>query len=272
VTDLTLKKKAFMAKSVTLTKSQIQDLLDEKHLCFDHPDFIQDDPISIPHQYSLPQDIEISGLFAAILAWGQRKTIINKCNELFNKMDNSPFDFILNHSARELNNLRTFKHRTFNGDDLLFLLSFLKDWYTKNDSLQHAFAGNNQKARLINFHNKIFEGHTPIRTQKHIATPSRKSACKRLNMYLRWMVRTNSEVDFGLWTNIPLSQLHCPLDVHVERVAKGLGLLHRKQSDWIAVEELMRSLIKFDPIDPVKYDFALFGLGLEEKYDYVIGA
>lgn len=259
-----------MAKSVTLSKGELKSLLDQKHEQFDHPDFIQDDPITIPHRFSLIQDIEIAGFFAAILAWGQRKTIINKCTELFSLMDNAPYDFVLNHSTKELSNLSKFKHRTFNGQDLIYILSFLKSWYAKNDSLESAFIGSDQKQRLINFHNLLFPNSEVNRTKKHIATPTRKSACKRLNMYMRWMVRKNSEVDFGIWHSIPSSELMCPLDVHVDRVAKNLQLLERKQSDWRAVEELTKNLSELDSTDPVKYDFALFGLGLEEKYDYSI--
>lgn len=252
-------------------QNDLKSFLDEKVELYNQPSFIPDDPISIPHQFSKKQDIEISGLFAATLAWGQRKTIINKCNELMKMMDHAPHDFILNHAENDLKQFLTFKHRTFNPTDTLFFIDFLKSHYQKYDSLETAFTNDAQgdmEVYLTNFHNTLFEHpDAPDRTRKHVATPVRKSACKRLNMYLRWMVRKdNKGVDFGIWDTIQPSQLICPLDVHVERVAKRLGLLQRKQTDWRAAIELSENLRELDPKDPVKYDFALFGIGVMEKF------
>ncbi|MFT7148706.1 MAG: hypothetical protein ACI82Q_000559 [Nonlabens sp.] len=248
--------------------------LDEKVALYNQPSFISPDPVSIPHAYALKQDIEITGFWAAILAWGQRVTIINKCNELFAMMDNQPYDFILNHSENDLKPLLKFKHRTFNDIDTLYFISFFKAFYQKHDSLETAFLSGLKPGdqhignALIHFHDQFFAlPDAPQRTKKHIATPVRKSACKRINMFLRWMVRTDTNgVDFGIWHGIKPSQLICPCDVHVERVARKLGLVKRKQMDWQTALELTENLRQFDPEDPVKYDFALFGLGIEEKF------
>lgn len=255
--------------------TEIIELLNKKHEQFNHPNFIENDPISIPHRFKSKQDIEISGFFAAILAWGQRKTIINKCLELLELMDNSPFDFIKNHQDTDLKRFLNFKHRTFNATDTLYFIEFFKDYYTKFDSLENAFLighsleNQNIKKELINFQKFFFSlENAPNRTQKHIATPARNSACKRINMFLRWMVRKdNNGVDFGIWKNISPSQLVCPCDVHVERVGKKLGLISRPTTDWQMAEELTENLKRIDPNDPVKYDFALFGLGIEGYFD-----
>ncbi|OYU94548.1 MAG: TIGR02757 family protein [Bacteroidetes bacterium B1(2017)] len=221
--------------------------------------------------YSKAQDIEIAGFFAAIFAWGQRITIINKCTDLFERMDNVPHDFILNHQETDLKKMLGFSHRTFNDTDLLYFISFLHHHYSKHSSLEDSFSkGINSKSEsveqgLINFRNYFFSlPDAPSRTQKHIASPAMGSACKRLNMYLRWMVRSPRKgVDFGLWTKIKPSQLVCPLDVHSGRVARKLGLLARTQDDWTAAMELTTNLKLLDAKDPVKYDFALFGMGVE---------
>lgn len=247
-------------------------LLDEKYNQFNRIDFIEDDPILIPHRFTNKQDIELAGFFAAMLAWGQRKTIINKCTQLMDLMGNEPYQFMLHHSENDLKALEHFKHRTFNTTDLLYFVSFFQWFYTSHDSLEEAFvtdkSDKNTEQPLIHFHDLFFSlEHAPDRTRKHIATPARKSACKRLNMYLRWMVRKDERgVDFGIWDRIQPSQLICPLDVHVERVARSLGLLERKQSDWRAAVELTERLKHFDANDPVKYDFALFGMGLEKSF------
>jgi len=255
-----------------LKRQEIKNLLDQKVIEYNQPNFIENDPIQIPHSFTKLQDIEIMGFWAAMLAWGQRITIINKCRELIILMDGAPHDFVLNHQDSDLKKMLQFKHRTFNTTDLLYFLAFFKEYYTKHTSLEDAFArfvkptDLTVENALIGFHNLFFSlEDAPTRTRKHIATPLRKSACKRLNMFLRWMVRKDSVgVDFGLWTKIKPAQLICPLDVHVERVAKKLKILRRKQTDWQAALELNRVLQKFDPQDPVKYDFALFGLGLEK--------
>lgn len=252
-------------------QSRLKLLLDEKYHQFNRKGFIDDDPIQIPHRFENKQDIEIAGFFAAILAWGQRKTIINKCSELMNLMGNQPYQYMLHHSDSDLKALQNFKHRTFNSTDLLHCVAFFKWFYSNHNSLEEAFLiepnDETTNGGLVNFHNLFFSlEFSPTRTRKHIATPARKSACKRLNMYLRWMVRKDERgVDFGIWDTIKTSQLICPLDVHVERVARKLGLLYRKQSDWLAAVELTNNLKQFDANDPVKYDFALFGMGVENE-------
>lgn len=253
---------------------ELKDFLEFKFSQYNRPDFIENDPVCIPHQYTLKQDIEIAGLWASVLAWGQRITIINKCNELFRLMDNSPYDFILNHMENDLKVFENFKHRTFNATDTLYFITYLRWYYTNHESLEDAFIIGLKKDDstiengLINFHNQFFGlPDYPPRTQKHIATPARASACKRLNMYLRWMVRKDDcGVDFGIWNKIKPNQLVCPCDLHVDRVARKLHLIERKQTDWKTALELTDNLKRLDPIDPVKYDFALFGLGIEEKF------
>jgi uncharacterized protein (TIGR02757 family) len=245
--------------------AEVKALLDLKAEQFNQPNFIPNDPISIPHRFKKKQDIEISGLFAAILAWGQRKTIINNCNRLMEWMDNAPHDFIVNHKKSDFAN---FKHRTFNSIDLNYFIRFLSWYYSKNESLEDAFCADDVRSGIIKFHHLFFSlPDHPKRTVKHISTPERKSACKRINMYLRWMVRHDQKgVDFGIWRKIKPSQLICPCDVHVDRVARKLKLIRRKQVDWQTAEELTANLRLFDPNDPVKYDFALFGLGVAEKF------
>lgn len=250
-----------------MNTKHIHNLLEEKLAYYNHPRFIADDPICIPRSFSLQQDKEIMGFWAAVLAWGQRKTIINKCKELVERMDGTPYEFILNHSESDLKSIEGFKHRTFNDTDALYFISFFKNHYSQHSSLESAFVSPSQTAEesLSNFYHYFFSfDDAPQRTHKHIASPTKKSACKRINMFLRWMIRQDdNEVDLGLWKNIPTSQLVCPLDVHVDRVARKLGLLKRPQSDWLAATELTNNLKKLDANDPVKYDFALFGLGLE---------
>jgi uncharacterized protein (TIGR02757 family) len=256
-----------------MKQNELKKLLDKAYRKYNHTSFIQDDPICIPHRFSRQQDIEIMGLFAAVLAWGQRITIINKCNELIERMDGAPYQFITQHVDKDLQALIGFKHRTFNDTDLLYFVAFLRHWYSAHDSLETAFIQGMKKRdadteQALNHFRKTFFSLTfaPQRTQKHISSPIQKSACKRLNMYLRWMVRKDKHgVDFGLWKSIKPSQLICPLDVHVQRVATELGLLSRTQSDWQAAVELTKALKKFDENDPVKYDFALFGIGVMSK-------
>jgi uncharacterized protein (TIGR02757 family) len=252
--------------------SDLRDFLDEKVAEFNRPSFIEFDPVSIPHEYKKKQDIEIAGLIAAVLAWGQRVTIINKSRDFLNRMDRSPHDFLLNHKAKDVKRFKDFKHRTFNEIDALYFIEFLSQFYHKHNSLEEAFAirpgDDHVGSGLINFQRTFFSLEDfPTRTKKHIPTPERKSACKRINMYLRWMVRNdNNGVDFGIWKNISPAQLICPCDVHVDRVGRKLKLIKRKQVDWETALELTFNLRKLDPFDPVKYDFALFGLGVMEKY------
>ena len=252
--------------------AELKSFLDEKVARYNRPAFIESDPIIIPHGYKKKQDIEIAGLFAAVLAWGQRVTIINKCKDLLGRMDHDPHQFVLYQSEADLKSLQDFKHRTFNATDTLYFVHFLKWYYTQHKSLEAAFKifphDKTVEGALVHFY-KLFCSLPafPDRTKKHIATPERNSTCKRINMYLRWMVRKDNEgVDFGLWNIISPSQLVCPCDVHVDRVARKLKLIKRKPTDWQTALELTNNLRKLDADDPVRYDFALFGLGIEERW------
>ncbi|MFT6966489.1 MAG: hypothetical protein ACJAT1_001705 [Marivirga sp.] len=257
---------------------ELKAFLDEKFALYNQTDFISLDPISIPHAFTKQQDIEIAGFFAATLAWGQRVTIINKCKVLFDMMDNAPHDFIINHKESDLKPFLDFKHRTFNATDTLYFIDFFQRFYQQHNSLEEAFVVEELKPgerymeqSLKQFHSHFFD-HTnaPQRTRKHVATPIRKSACKRINMFLRWMVRDdNAGVDFGLWKKIAASDLICPCDVHVERVSRALGLIDRTKADWRTATELTDTLSLLDAEDPVKYDFALFGLGVMEGFGKV---
>lgn len=249
-----------------LGESEVRRILDEWVHRANSTNFIQDDPISIPHLFSDPLDIEVSGFFAAILSWGQRKTIVSKARELMARMDHAPGAFVRSAGPSDLKKMLGFKHRTFNDTDLLYLIDFFKRFYTEHDSLQMFFREGDVRLGLSKMHEFIFNvEHAPSRTRKHVSTPSRKSACKRLNMYLRWMVRNDEMgVDFGIWHTPASSALMIPLDVHVHRVALELGLMKRKIADWMAVEELTAKMREFDPEDPVKYDFALFYIGLSK--------
>ncbi|HWK02308.1 MAG TPA: TIGR02757 family protein [Puia sp.] len=298
------------------SQKDLRIFLDRKVEEYNRPAFILQDPISIPHQFSRKQDIEIAGFFAAIFSWGNRTTIIRKSRELMQLMDQSPYQFILQHEEQDLKRLLDFKHRTFNATDLLYFIAFFRFHYTHYDSLEDAFlmpwegrTSSLKEGALSAFYYYFFsleeedltqgpvvpldstEGlrHNlslrrksandgtssrgplvplaPHRTHKHIASPEKNSSCKRLNMFLRWMVRKDDRgVDFGIWNKLSPSRLICPLDVHVARVAKNLGLLTRTQSDWQAALELTDYLLILDKEDPVKYDFALFGLGALEKF------
>jgi len=257
-------------------KPSLKNFLDKKVDEYNQPFFIESDPICIPHLFSKQQDIEISGFFAATFAWGNRATIINKSKELLQRMDYAPYQFIVNHNETDIKNLLNFKHRTFNATDLLYFIQFLKHHYSRNKSLESAFfnsktiekADKTIECSLQYFYNYFFSlKNFPARTIKHIASPQKKSTCKRLNMFLRWMVRKDGNgVDFGLWKKILPSELICPVDVHVARVARHFKLLHRNATDWQAALELTDSLRILDATDPVKYDFALFSLGVMEKY------
>lgn len=285
--------------------SNLKDFLDTKVAQYNCLDFIENDPVVIPHQFSQKQDIEIMGFFSAMLAWGQRKTIINKCNELIERMNGAPYNFIINHQETDLKSLLGFKHRTFNDTDLLYFVSFFKQHYQHYESLEDAFLPTNHP-KISAFRDEYLEGQTeniaietasstcfqqqlivpaltvemclnhfrsyffsledfPRRTIKHVSSPAQGSSCKRLNMFLRWMVRDDDKgVDFGIWKKMKPAMLICPTDVHVERVARKLNLIARKQVDWRTAIELTENLRKFDSNDPVKYDFALFGLGVEK--------
>ena len=254
--------------------NQLKDFLDSKVEQYNTPAFIKNDPICIPHSFSKKQDIEISGLFSSIFAWGNRTIIIKKCKELLQRMDNAPHDFVQNHNDNDLKRLLGFKHRTFNDTDLLYFIHFLHYHYQLNETLETALtdgmsAEDKTTENGLNYFFRYFFSleDAPARTKKHIASPAKKSTCKRLNMFLRWMVRKDKKgVDFGIWNNISPAQLVCPIDVHVARVAYRFNLLHRNKIDWFAGLELTDYLSKSDPADPVKYDFALFGLGVIEKF------
>lgn len=256
-----------------MTKKQLKEILESKTLQYEKEFFIPTDPIQIPHQFSKKEDIEISAFLTSVIAWGQRKTIINNANKLIELMDHAPHDFILNFTDRDLEPFTRFVHRTFNGDDCLHFLNSLQIIYRDNDGLEEILAESFDKDKSepgsgwARFKDAFFEPEHLKRSEKHLPNPLKGSAAKRMNMFLRWMVRSSeSSVDFGIWNKLSPSQLYIPLDVHTSKVARKLGLLKRKQDDWKAVVELTETLRKFDPEDPVKYDFALFGLGAFEKF------
>jgi len=254
-----------------LKKSDLKIFLDQKAELYNQKKFIATDPISIPHLFQKKQDIEIAGFLVATFAWGNRISILKNGKLLMQLLDNQPFDFVMNHEESDLKNLENFVHRTFNGEDLIYFIRSLKNIYNNHNGLESIFQKNaTSKSVLpgIEALNKVFfELPHQKRTEKHISNPAKKSACKRLNMFLRWMVRNdNKGVDFGIWKNVPQSSLSCPLDVHSGRVARKLNLLKRKQNDLKALNELDKNLRTFDPADPVKYDFALFGLGVFENF------
>ena len=254
-----------------LNNSELKEFLDSKVIQYNKPDFIESDPLQIPHCYSLKEDIEISGFLTATIAWGNRKSIINNAKRLMVLMDHAPHDFVMHHQPKDLERLKIFVHRTFNGLDCIQFIESLKHIYTHHNGLEGIFIRYSEKdslqASIHHLKQHFFEIDHLQRTQKHISDPLKKSAAKRINMFLRWMVRPNdTNVDFGLWTQLSPSQLSCPLDVHSGNVARKLGLLKRSQNDAKALSELDKNLRKLDPIDPVKYDFALFGLGVFEKF------
>ncbi len=254
----------------------LKDFLDAKVEEYNQPNFIANDPICIPHLFNKKEDVEIMGFIASILAWGQRKTIINKCKELIERMDGAPHDFIMHHQEADLKALLGFKHRTFNDTDLLYFVEFFKYHYQRFDSLEDAFLIGQENSEpnqisieksLNEFKNYFFSlPDYPVRTRKHVSSPAQKSTCKRLNMFLRWMVRQDDKgVDFGIWNRISPSQLICPCDVHVERVARKFHLITLDKVNWKTAVELTENLAILDFQDPVKYDFALFGLGVERE-------
>ncbi|WP_396149743.1 TIGR02757 family protein [Flavobacterium sp.] len=250
---------------------ELKEFLDEKVLLYNHPKFIESDPIQIPHLYTLKEDIEIAGFLTATISWGNRKMIINNSQKLMAKLGNSPYDFVMNHNENDLEKVSDFVHRTFNGNDCIAFIKALKNIYQYHNGLESVFSKdikiNTVQQNISNFKTVFFEIHHDYRTQKHISDPMNNSAAKRINMFLRWMVRNdNSGVDLGIWNSISPAQLSCPLDVHSGNVARKLGLLTRKQNDAKALFELDSNLQKLDKNDPVKYDFALFGLGVFEGF------
>lgn len=254
-----------------MNKTELKSFLNEKVILYNNPNFIESDPIQIPHLFSLKEDIEIAGFLAATIAWGNRKMIINNSHKMMQLMGNSPYDFVMSHNENQLESLDNFVHRTFNGQDFIQFIKSLQNIYTNHNGLEAIFAKNatkNSMQKSISEFKKIFfEGNHLARTQKHISDPMNGSAAKRINMFLRWMIRQdNNGVDFGLWKTIPTSALSCPLDVHSGNVARKLELLLRKQNDAKALSELDINLRLLDVNDPAKYDFALFGLGVFEKF------
>lgn len=250
-----------------MNKKELQDFLDFKAAEYENPNFIELDPVSIPHQFSQKEDIEIAGLLSATIAWGNRKSILNNAAKMMAIMGHNPYDFVCNYSAADYSRLQGFVHRTFNADDLDFFLSAIQNIYLHKGGLEQAFHGDSAKEAIINFREAMLAVRHLPRSEKHLSNPLKNSAAKRLNMFLRWMVRPATKgVDFGIWSSLSPAILSCPLDVHSGNVARKLGLLDRKQNDWKAVDELDLALRKLDSKDPVKYDFALFGMGVNEKF------
>ena len=254
-----------------MNQKELKEFLDEKASFYENPDFIDSDPIQIPHSFTIKEDIEIAAFLSSIIAWGNRKMIINNARRMMDLMGNSPFDFVMNHSEDDLANFDGFVHRTFNAEDFRFFIQSLQNIYKNHQGLESVLKPevgiDNYQLAIHNFKQLFFEiPHLP-RTQKHISDPKKGSAAKRINMFLRWMVRDAKKgVDFGIWKTHNPAHLHCPLDVHTGNIARKLKILKRKQNDWKSIQELDVTLRKFDSEDPVKYDFALFGLGVFEKF------
>ena len=253
--------------------SLLKEFLDEKYFLYNHKKFIETDPVCIPHQFTKKQDIEIAAFLAATIAWGNRQSIIKNATKLMQLMDFTPYNFVANASPKDIEVFSKFVHRTFNGVDCVFFIQSLQNIYKNNTSLETVFSKGIQpndetiKNGIISFREDFFSIKHPMRTQKHVSNPLKNSSSKRLCMFLRWMVRNDKMgVDFGIWKNINPSQLCLPLDLHTGNVSRKLGLLKRTQNDWQAVEEVTGLLRKLDSKDPVKYDFALFGLGVFEKF------
>ena len=256
---------------MSLRKSDLKTFLDDKVVEYNRPSFITSDPIQIPHQFTLKEDIEIAGFLAATIAWGNRTMIIKNAHRMMELLDNSPFDFVMNHQEQDLKHFNGFVHRTFNSTDLIQFVKSLQHIYTNHNGLESALAikdsSYSYKTAIASFKQVFLEIPHETRTEKHVSNPLKGSAAKRINMFLRWMVRNdNCGVDFGIWKTHNSANLSCPLDVHSGNVARKLGLLNRKQNDWKALSELDTNLRKLDKSDPSKYDFALFGLGIFEKF------
>jgi uncharacterized protein (TIGR02757 family) len=252
--------------------SAIRDFLDEKVSLYNRPEFIETDPVLIPKSFTRKENIEISAFLASSIAWGNRISILKNARYLMQLMDNDPYEFTTKASEKELFTLSNFVHRTINGADMLFFVTSLKNIYLHFGGLEKLFSegyrqGNDVQTALTRFHEIFFSIPYPVRSRRHIPDVASGSAAKRLNLFLRWMVRNDDRgVDLGLWKSIPASALMLPLDVHTGKTARELGLLQRRQNDWKAVEEVTSVLREFDPVDPVRYDFALFGLGIFEKF------
>ncbi|MCC8089165.1 MAG: TIGR02757 family protein [Rikenellaceae bacterium] len=252
-----------------MDKEEIKDLLERLHDKYNRPEFIEHDPISVPHRFTSKEDIEIAGFLAATIAWGNRKAIVKNAHRMLDLMDESPYDFVVNCTESDLDRLTVFVHRTFNGDDFKCFAISLKYIYKNHGGIGGYFEKKysehgNIPEILSEFRKIFFEPEHPKRVGRHLSSIDKGSACKRLNMYIRWMVRRDDRgVDFGLWNKIPMSAIYLPLDIHAGNMSRALGLLKRKQNDWKAVDEVTRNLRTFDPEDPVKYDFSLFGAGID---------
>jgi len=254
-----------------MNQLELKSFLDEKVELYNRPNFIESDPVQIPHRYTLKEDKEIAGFLVATIAWGNRKMIIQNSIKMMDLLGNSPYDFILNHNENDLENLEKFVHRTFNGQDFTYFIKSLKNIYLNHGGLENIFTKHQEsdslQSAITEFKKIFFELDHSIRTEKHVSDPSKNSSSKRINMWLRWNCRQDSKgVDLGIWKNISPAKLSCPLDVHSGNVARKLGLLTRTQNDGKALAELDSNLRLLDPKDPVKYDFALFGLGVFEKF------
>lgn len=255
-----------------LSRQELYEFLEEKAALYNRPVFISHDPVSIPHGFNKKEDIEISGFLTAVISWGNRRSILTSATRLMMLMENSPFEFVTSAGEEDLQRFANYSHRTFNGTDCAYFIRSLQKIYREYGSLEAVFSkplaeGLTIMESIVHFRDTFFSYYPPERSAKHISNAARNSAAKRINMFLRWMVRKdNRGVDFGIWQSIPPSALYCPLDIHTGNTARKLGLLSRKYNDWMAAEELTCNLRRFDPSDPVKYDFALFGLGIHEKF------
>ena len=252
-----------------MNQIELKEFLDYKANQYELIDFITSDPIQIPHRFKQKEDVEIAGFLTASIAWGNRLSILKSANKMMALMDNAPYDFIINHKKRDLSIFEGFVHRTFNATDLTFFVRSLQNIYKNHQGLENVFSSNNPSLQdtIHDFKSIFFEIDHPQRTLKHVSDPLKGSAAKRLNMFMRWMVRSNTKgVDFGIWKQHSPAQLSIPLDVHTGNIARKLNLIQRKQNDSKTLNELDKKLRKFDPVDPVKYDYALFGLGVFEKF------
>jgi uncharacterized protein (TIGR02757 family) len=255
-----------------IPNDELKDFLDKKVDQYNRVEFITSDPVSIPHQFAIKEDIEIAGFLTATLSWGNRTSIIQRASRLMQLLEQSPYLFIMESGDEDMNRFKQFVHRTFNGNDCTYFISALKNIYIHHGGLESIFnemilKGFTLKESIIHFRKTFFEFPHLKHAEKHVADPSKNACAKRINMFLRWMIRNDKRgVDFGIWKTIQPSMLFCPLDIHTGNVCRKLGLLTRKANDWKSVEELTRRLRTLDPDDPVKYDFALFGLGIFEDF------
>ncbi len=263
---------ALSMKTNKFSFPELKEFLDEKYDLYNRESFVESDPVLIIKQFTRKEDIEIAGFLSASIAWGQRLTIVRNAKSLMDRMDREPYEFLMNASDAELAVFKDFKHRTFNGEDCIFFIKSLRNIYQNHSGLENVFAqgyknSGDVKGAISHFRNVFFSIEHPQRTEKHISNVDKKSAAKRINMFLRWMVRKDDRgVDLGLWREIKPADLYLPLDVHTGNVGRKLALLTRTQNDWPAVDEITSNLRKMDPNDPIKYDFALFGLGIFEKF------